>query len=220
VISRFLRATPSALDFIALFLAHRYMNAMRADEEPEHNLIVMDMPAFGHARQMLSVGRNVADLLRVGPIATRGTHIDSMVHDHQRTAIIVVTLPEEMPVTETIEGYRELEEDHKVPLGPLLINCNHPERFDADEAAVVSALADEAERGGDVDSAFALRHASERSFWAAERRARVEGLKGSLPKATFVQLPLYAGAVAGMTLTESIAHALETSELEGNSGSS
>lgn len=220
VISRFLRATPSALDFIALFLTHRYMNALRADEEPEHNLIVMDMPAFGHARQMLSVGRNVADLLRVGPIATRGTHIDAMVHDHRRTSIIVVTLPEEMPVTETIEGYQELEDKHEVPLGPILVNCNTPERFDDNEAAVVEALAETAEAHGDVDSAFALRHASERSAWASERRARVEGLKQSLPNATFVQLPLFAGAVAGMTLTENVAHALETSVLEGNSGSS
>lgn len=220
VISRFLRATPSALDFIALFLTNRYMNAKKNDDEPEHDLIVMDMPAFGHARQMLSVGRNVADLLRVGPIATRGINIDDMVHDRERTAIVVVTLPEEMPVTETIEGYRELEDDHEVPVGPVLINCTHPERFEPSEAAVVNAMAEAAEAGGDIESAFALRHAAERSFWASERRERVEGLIQSLPNASFVQVPLFAGAMAGMTLTENVAHALEVAEQEGNSGSS
>jgi len=220
VISRFLRATPSALDFIALFLTHRYLSTTRSDGAPEHNLVVMDMPAFGHARQMLSVGRNVAGLLRVGPIATRGVRIDQMLHDLERTAIVVVTLPEEMPVTETIEGYRELEEDHAVPLGPVLINCVEPLRFAASEAALVSSMAVAAEKSGNAESAFALRHAAERSLWAAERGERIEGLKRSLEQASFVQVPFFAGAVAGMTLTENVAHALETASQEGNHGSS
>ena len=136
VISRFLRATPSALDFAALFLTQRYMNATNSEGQPEHHLIVLDMPAFGHARQMLSVGKNVAELLRVGPIATRGVQIDTMVHDHDTASIVVVTLPEEMPVTETVEGYRALQDDLEVPVGPVLVNCNHPERLNRDEAGL------------------------------------------------------------------------------------
>jgi anion-transporting ArsA/GET3 family ATPase len=214
VISRFLRATPSALDFIALFLTHRYLGGVDSRGEPEHPLVVVDMPAFGHARQMLSVGRNVADLLRVGPLATRGTRIDEMVHDAESAAVIVVTLPEEMPVTETVEGYRALRDELGVPIGPVLVNCTHPERFDRPEAALVSTMAAAAEAGGDAVSAHALRHAAERAQWAAERRARIELLRQELPTAQLVKVPLFAGAVTGMTLTESVAQALETAEAE------
>lgn len=215
VISRFLRATPSALDFITLFLTHRYLGAIDGRGVREHQVVVVDMPAFGHARQMLSVGRNVSELLRVGPIASRGSRIDEMVHDAALASVIVVTLPEEMPVTETVEGYQALRDELGVPIGPVLVNCTHPERFDQGKTALVSTMAAAAEASGDAVSAQALRHAAERAAWAAERRARVELLQRELPAAQLVKVPLFAGAVTGMTLTESVAQALEAAEPTG-----
>jgi anion-transporting ArsA/GET3 family ATPase len=215
VISRFLRATPSALDFIALFLTNRYLSMVDSRGVQEHPLIVVDMPAFGHARQMLSVGRNVADLLRMGPIATRGRRIDEMVRDAESAAVIVVTLPEEMPVTETVEGYQAMRDELGVPIGPVLVNCTHPERFDQGKAALVTTMAAAAEAGGDALSAQALRHAAERALWAAERRARIELLQRALPAARLVKVPLFAGAVTGMTLTENVAQSLEIAQAEG-----
>jgi anion-transporting ArsA/GET3 family ATPase len=212
VISRFLRATPSALDFIALFLTHRYLGAVDDRGAQEHPLVVVDMPAFGHARQMLSVGRNVSELLRVGPIASRGDRIDEMIHDAETASVIVVTLPEEMPVTETVEGYQALRDELGVPIGPVLVNCTHTERFDQGKTELVSTMAAAAEAGGDNLSAHALRHAAERALWAAERRARVELLQRALPAARLITVPLFAGAVTGMTLTESVAQALEAAE--------
>jgi anion-transporting ArsA/GET3 family ATPase len=143
-----------------------------------------------------------------------------MLKDRERTAVVVVTLPEEMPITETIEGYRELERAQEVPLGPVLVNCTEPVRLDGGEIDLVYAMADVAEARGDSTAAFSLRHAAERSRWTAERRERVEGLKRSLPGARFVKVPLFAGAVAGMTLTENVALALETAASEGDRGSS
>lgn len=217
VISRFLRATPSALDFIALFLAHRFINARSNRGEPEHGIVLVDMPAFGHAQQMLGVGRNVRDLLRVGPIATRASAIDEMLHDHEQTAVVVVTLPEEMPVTETIQFYTALRDDLGMPLGPILINCNHPELIAPDVADAVESVARVAEQGGDIESAFALRHAAQRSRWAAERNARTATLERELPDAALAHIPLFPGAVAGMTLLENVAESLVEVATKGES---
>ena len=215
VISRFLRATPSALDFIALFLTKRFVDATDRSDQPEHDIVVMDMPAFGHAKQMLGVGRNVRDLLRVGPLATRGEAIDELVHDPARTAVVVVTLPEEMPVTETIEGYRTLDRVLHVPLGPVLINCTQPSYLDADQVARVEQMAAEA-ASGDAASAQTLHQAAERAHWTAERRARVEGLREELSEATLVEVPLFAGAVAGTTLTENVVQTFEATAPEAD----
>jgi anion-transporting ArsA/GET3 family ATPase len=216
VISRFLRATPSALDYIALFLTNRYVRAESKPGRPAHPLVVVDMPAFGHARQMLGVARNVRELLRVGPIASRGEVIDALIHDATLTAVVVVTLPEDMPVTETIEGVRALRDDLGVPLGPVLVNCNHQDRLDAVGASLVDAAAEAAVAEGDRASAWALRHAAERCRWAAERRARVETLLRELPETQVVRVPLFPGAVAGMTLAENVAHALGSTRAEAS----
>ncbi len=214
VISRFLRATPSALDFIALFLTNRFINAESTTGQPTHPLVLVDMPAFGHARQMLGVARTVQDLLRVGPIAARGAIIDELIHDKDRSAVVVVTLPEDMPITETIEGYRAARDDLEVPLGPVLVNCTHTGRLDTEGSDLVGTMADVAESEGDDTGAWALRHAAERCRWAAERRARVETLLRELPETQIVRVPLFPGSVAGMTLTENVAYALETTQAE------
>lgn len=217
VISRFLRATPSALDFIALFLTHRFINATNSRGEPEHGIVLMDMPAFGHAQQMLGVGRNIRDLLRVGPIATRAAAIDEMLHDSEQTSVVVVTLPEEMPVTETIHFYSALREELQMPVGPILVNCNHPELIEEQAADAVESVARAADARGDEESAFALRHAAERSRWAAERNARTAALESELPDATLTHIPLFPGAVAGMTLLDNVAESLVVDATEGES---
>lgn len=214
VISRFLRATPSALDFVALFLTHRFVEARTPDGDPIHHLVVVDMPAWGHAKQMLAVGRNVSGLLRVGPMATRGARIDELLHDSNRSSVVVVTLPEEMPVTETIEGYAALRNKQDLPVGPVLVNCTQTKRLDNEEITVVDKMAESAEKAGDLASARAFRLATERARWAEDRVARVDTLRDGLPGERLVVVPLFAGAVAGMHLTQRFAEALERAAVE------
>jgi anion-transporting ArsA/GET3 family ATPase len=218
VISRFLRATPSALDFVTLFLIHRFVEARTPEGEPIHHLVVMDMPAFGHARQMLAVGRNVCDLLRVGPMATRGARIDELLHDRRSTSVVVVTLPEEMPVTETLEGYEALSNSLELPVDPVLVNCTQRDRLDGNMRDLVEGMALRAENGGDVHGSRALRLAAERSLWARERLARVETLREGLPDARLVEIPLFAGATTGMELTVRVAEVLEDLAREDRDG--
>lgn len=214
VISRFLRAAPSALDFVTLYLTTRFAT----DERREHDVVVVDMPAFGHARIMLNVGRTARDLFVVGPIATRGASIDSAVRDPTRTAVVVVTLPEEMPVTETIEGCRALTGDLGLPLGTVIMNGTQPARLGAEDEAVVERMAAAAAAAGDGATSRALRRAAEWSRWAAVRRGRFARLRRELDGHTMVSVPLFAGAVTGMELTKRVAGALEAASPEADLG--
>jgi anion-transporting ArsA/GET3 family ATPase len=164
---------------------------------------------------MLSVGRTARDLFRVGPIATRGAEIDELVRDPRKAGVIVVTLPEEMPITETLEACQALREDLRVPLGPVIMNCTQPQRLDAEEAAIVEQMAEAAERSGDDAGGRALRRAAEWSRWAGVRKERLLRLTRQLDGQQVVAIPLFPGAVSGMELTRAVADALEAASPEG-----
>jgi len=45
-----------------------------------------------------------------------------LLSDHSRCRVILVTLPEEMPVSETVEAAYQLEDRVGVQLGPVVVN--------------------------------------------------------------------------------------------------
>src|SRR5215217_3122266 len=74
----------------------------RAPGARPYDLVVLDAPATGHGVAILSAPRTLARTARVGRIARQGRTIDAMVTDPERTGVIAVARPEEMPVTETL----------------------------------------------------------------------------------------------------------------------
>lgn len=71
------------------------------------NLIV-DAPATGHGLAMFQIAAIVARAARIGPLKTHAGAIDERLKDSQQTGIILVTLPEELPVSETLEMTKRL----------------------------------------------------------------------------------------------------------------
>ena len=63
-----------------------------------------------------------------------------LLQDPKRTALNLITLTEEMPVNETIELKKALDEDLDIPLGYLIANCIYPRLFSAHEAAGMASL--------------------------------------------------------------------------------
>ena len=71
---------------------------------------------------MLSAPRTFAQAARVGRIARQGRTIDAMVSDPERTGVVAVARPEEMPVNETLALQHVLRDD--IGLHVDLIVCN------------------------------------------------------------------------------------------------
>jgi anion-transporting ArsA/GET3 family ATPase len=77
-------------------------DARRKAGDPRYDLVVVDAPATGHGIAVLTAPRTFASAARVGPIARQADAIGGMLSDPERTALVAVTTPEELPVNETL----------------------------------------------------------------------------------------------------------------------
>jgi len=90
------------------------------------DLIVVDAPATGHAVTFLTSAQGLLDAARGGPVRTQASDVAEMLTDPDRARVVLVTLPEELPVSETIEAAFVLEDRAGVRLGPVLVNACDP----------------------------------------------------------------------------------------------
>jgi anion-transporting ArsA/GET3 family ATPase len=92
------------------------------EREPAADLIVVDAPATGHAMTFLSSARGLLDAARAGPVRTQAADVVALLSDPSRCQVVLVTLPEEMPVNEVVEAAYALEDRIGVSLGPVVVN--------------------------------------------------------------------------------------------------
>jgi anion-transporting ArsA/GET3 family ATPase len=107
-----------------------------------YDLVVLDAPATGHGVAVLSAPRTFAQTARVGRIARQGRTIDAMVSDPQRTGVVAVARPEEMPVNETLALQDALREDLGLEVDLVVCNAMLSQRFSAADARALEAAPD------------------------------------------------------------------------------
>ena len=91
---------------------------------PVFDAVVMDAPPTGRITRFLNVNSEVAGIARMGPIHNQANSVMAVMHS-PRTAVHLVTLLEEMPVQETIDGVRDLRAED-LPVGAIIINSRPP----------------------------------------------------------------------------------------------
>ncbi|HRW19071.1 MAG TPA: ArsA-related P-loop ATPase [Dermatophilaceae bacterium] len=107
----------------------------RSDAPYDFDAVVLDAPPTGRIGRFLSVGAEVADLARMGPIHSQADSITEMLQS-EATAVHLVTLLEEMPVQETVDAVAELR-SLGMPIGAVVINQARAGLLtDADEGLV------------------------------------------------------------------------------------
>ena len=99
VVHRFLDFTPGSRELVILSRLGQLCD--------EYDLVVVDMPASGHAFSMLDILRSIRELFRAGPVRQRADELMALI-DSERTAVALVALPEEMVVNETLETHERL----------------------------------------------------------------------------------------------------------------
>ena len=100
--------------------------ARRSDKHaPDaYDAIVLDAPPTGRIARFLNVTAEVSGLAKAGPIRHHAD-ITMNVIKSPRTAVHLVTLLEEMPVQETIDGVAELRANG-LPVGGIIVNMTRP----------------------------------------------------------------------------------------------
>jgi len=84
--------------------------------------VILDAPATGDSTDLLRVPRIITELAPFGRLKKDAEDCWQMLRDSTRSAIVPVTLPEELPVTETQELVAVVRDDLALPLGPLVVN--------------------------------------------------------------------------------------------------
>ncbi len=85
-----------------------------------YDAVVLDAPPTGRITRFLNVNDEVSGLAKVGPIRNQADSIMTLLRSPE-TAVHLVTLLEEMPVQETIDGVAELAAVG-LPVGGVIVN--------------------------------------------------------------------------------------------------
>lgn len=127
-------AVPGMKDILVLGKVKALQRARAAD------VIVVDGPAAGHAVTFLLSPKGLLDAVRVGPVLTQAMEVTEMLTDPDRARVMLVTLPEETPVNETVETAGVLMDVAGLSLAPLVVNGLYPARpLDTDHAGINAA---------------------------------------------------------------------------------
>lgn len=119
----FLRFIPSLAELT--MLGKLWFHAEQRDEQgrPLYERVVVDTAATGHGLGFVGVSQVIRDLVPIGPMHEKAKEMANTFEDAQRSALHIVTLPEAMPVQETLELVAEVRRRRVVPLGAALVNA-------------------------------------------------------------------------------------------------
>ena len=110
--------------------------------ERHYDLVIVDGEASGHIVAQIGAPRVIRELVQVGMVRDQTAWMTEILEDPARTGVVVVTTPEEMPVSETIELIGRLEAQAGVAPTAVVANRVLPALFDRRQAEVVDRLDD------------------------------------------------------------------------------
>jgi anion-transporting ArsA/GET3 family ATPase len=152
--------------------------------ERHYDLVIVDAEASGHIVSEIAAPRVISELVQVGMVREQTRWMTEILEDPTLTGLVIVTTPEEMPVSETLELIGRLDAETGVEPSAIVANRVLPALFDRRQTEVVDRL-DEVESllvdaaGPDVRYVLAAAHVTE-----ARRRVggrHLERLRAEIP---------------------------------------
>jgi anion-transporting ArsA/GET3 family ATPase len=156
------------------------------DGRDRYDLVIVDAPATGHGLDLLRVPKVIMDVAPPGLLRREAERAYALFRDRQRAGVLLVSLPEEMPATETIELNDAIRRELELPVCGLVVNQTLPTLFGEQDRTALDALADELPAGSPLQRmARAGRARAEREI---VQKASLERLLSHIPVPS-VQLP-------------------------------
>jgi anion-transporting ArsA/GET3 family ATPase len=137
----FFRAVPGIQEWSMLGKAWWHTTETRADGTPRYDVVILDSPATGHGLDMLRVPKVIVDVVPPGLLRRDAERAWNMFRDPATCGVVLVTLPEEMPTTETIELAGALTGELGMSIARVVVNGVLPPLFSREERAALEALA-------------------------------------------------------------------------------
>ncbi len=188
IMDAFFSAAPAVNEVASLYRLYRLSSPKAGDWD----MVLVDMPATGHAVTYLRVPYIMARLIRLGFAARLLEKIDARIRDRSVTGVLLVTLPEELPVNETVELWQKLKQSVGLTPDGVVINCVHGSPVSDDRQGLLRDLARAgAPRGQDAPDGpeHRLLHGGGIGLdWSSRDRHYVELLHRLLP-GPFTEIP-------------------------------
>ncbi|HUV19759.1 MAG TPA: ArsA-related P-loop ATPase [Ilumatobacteraceae bacterium] len=125
------------------------------ERERAADLIIVDAPPAGHAAPFLRSATGLSDVVQSGPVREQSVEVDAMLRDPARCLAMIVTLPEETPVTEALELGEELRSDIGLSLLPAVVNSCWPDRPGLAKTPAMAARSQKIQLSASAKSALA-----------------------------------------------------------------
>lgn len=150
-----------------------------------YDRIILDAPATGHGLALLRVPILIRSAVSSGPVLRDANERWYLMTDADITRIILVTLAEEIVVTETLGLREEIEDDLGLSVGLVVVNKVIPRLFDPEEEEVILGRVS---AGG---SEPRLKAAALRIHRSRIQRTQIKRLREGI-HAPFLEVPLLA----------------------------
>lgn len=191
LVAAFLRGTPGIEAWSMLGKAQFHARELTPEGRKRYDMVILDSPATGHGLEMLRVPRVLLDVAPPGLLRREAEKAWELFGDPERAGALIVTLPEDMPVSESIELNAALRDELGLPVAGLVVNGLLPRLFDQAEGDLLTSVAREASPESPIYSLLAAgRRRTLRERVQSEALARVEA-ELPLPR---VELPLLVTA--------------------------
>jgi anion-transporting ArsA/GET3 family ATPase len=123
--------------------------------ERNYDIVIVDAEASGHIVAQIGAPRAIRQLVQVGLVRDQTNWMIDILDDPARTGLVIVTTPEEMPVTESLELVQRVRRDTGVDIAAVFANRVLPALFSEREHEVFERLTAGAARQTLIDAAGA-----------------------------------------------------------------
>lgn len=221
----FVAAAPGLKEFVTLGKIMLLEEEKEGRGKPKYDFIVVDAPATGHGVAFLRVPFAAVDVLNVGWVKKQADRIIQILTDPAKTMINIVTLPEEMPVNETIEMCQSVQDLLRIPIGYIIINSVFPMVLKKRDTALYDLMKKRAQADGLKKLTRAERkyaHVMLESFETALRRRElsefyISKLRRKL-KYDFMQIPFFFAKTFDLDLIEQVSDHMMEAVAKGRKG--
>jgi anion-transporting ArsA/GET3 family ATPase len=217
-IKAFLRAVPGLYEWSMLGKAWFHTTETDASGRPLYDVVIFDAPATGHGLDMLRVPKVILDVAPPGVLRRDAERAVKLFRDPAQSGIVVVTLPEEMPVTEAVELVHAIERELSIPVLRVVVNAVMPPVFSPGERAAFSKHPDLLS----LEAAARADHSGDAALVASARRAVRELVQEESLKRLFaslderaILLPHLFDAASTKEGTRALANVLAAREIAG-----
>jgi anion-transporting ArsA/GET3 family ATPase len=171
--------------------------------------MIFDAPATGHGLALFKAPKTAMSMTQRGPLHSKAERMWRLLTDPARTALNIVTLPEDMPVSEAIDLH-EAAAKLGLPRGKVVVNGVYPDFFPDEREHLRHMREHAAPKEG--PAARVARAALDRAVYSVVRREAhehmIETLAEALPRERII-LPLLFHPRIGPEDIETLADLLE-----------